>query len=139
MTFLGENKCNKYCSNPCYFMFCSLDQLCRQYSSKNFGKIIKIFISVRSRTFLKVGSGQKSSGSATLLITQLLIKRATKILLKLFTLKGQCHEMVCQLRPLLYSLGLNIAPRTCFTLVKSRVKNICLPKQGASRCKMAGI
>jgi hypothetical protein len=30
-------------------------------------------------------------------------------------LKGQCHELVCQLRPLLYSLGLNIAPRTCFT------------------------
>jgi hypothetical protein len=46
--------------------------------------------------------------------------------------------MVCQLRPLFYSLGLNIAPHTCFTLLKSRVKNIRRFKQGASRCKMAG-
>jgi hypothetical protein len=46
--------------------------------------------------------------------------------------------MVCQLRPLLYSLGLNIAPRTCFMLEKSRVKNIRRFKLGASRCKMAG-
>jgi hypothetical protein len=31
-------------------------------------------------------------------------------------LKGQCHEIVCQLRLLTYSLGLDIAPRISFTL-----------------------
>jgi hypothetical protein len=46
--------------------------------------------------------------------------------------------MVCQLRPLMYSLGLNIAPRICFTLVKPRVKNIWRFKQAVSWCKMAG-
>jgi hypothetical protein len=53
-------------------------------------------------------------------------------------LKVQCHKMLCQLRPLTYSLGLDIALRISFTLEKSRVKNIRRFKQGASRCKMAG-
>jgi hypothetical protein len=38
----------------------------------------------------------------------------------------------------MYSLGLWIAPRFCFTLVKWRVKNIRLFKQVVSPCKMAG-
>jgi hypothetical protein len=38
----------------------------------------------------------------------------------------------------MYGLGLNIAPRIRFTLVKSRVKNIQRFKQAVSRCKMAG-
>jgi hypothetical protein len=45
---------------------------------------------------------------------------------------------VCQLRPFVYSLGLNNAPRISFTLVKSSVKNIRHFEHGASRCKMAG-
>jgi hypothetical protein len=36
----------------------------------------------------------------------------------------------------MYSLGLNIAPRICFTLVKSLVKNIRRFKQEVSRFKM---
>jgi hypothetical protein len=55
-----------------------------------------------------------------------------------FTLKGKYHEMVCQLRPLLYSLGLNNPPRICLTPRKSRVKNLWRNKQGNCRCKMAG-
>jgi hypothetical protein len=54
------------------------------------------------------------------------------------SLKVQCHEIVCQLRPLVSSLGLNNMPRISFKLVKSRIKNIRHFKQGASRCKMAG-
>jgi hypothetical protein len=48
--------------------------------------------------------------------------------------------MVCQLRPLTYSLGLSNTPRISFKLVKSRIKNIRRFKQGASRStrKMAG-
>jgi hypothetical protein len=46
--------------------------------------------------------------------------------------------MVCQLRPLMYSLGLNNTPHISFKLVKSRIKNIQPFKQGASRCKMVG-
>jgi hypothetical protein len=46
--------------------------------------------------------------------------------------------MVCQLRPLTYSLGLKIAPRIHFTLVKLCVKNIWRFKQAVSRCKIAG-
>jgi hypothetical protein len=46
--------------------------------------------------------------------------------------------MVCQLRPLLYSLGLNNPPRICLTPRKSRVKNLWCNKQGSCRCKMAG-
>jgi hypothetical protein len=46
--------------------------------------------------------------------------------------------MVCQLRPLMYGLGLNIAPRISFTLEKSRVKNLWCVKQAVSRWKMAG-
>jgi hypothetical protein len=46
--------------------------------------------------------------------------------------------MACQLRPLMYSLGLNIAPRIRFTLAKSRVKKIRRFKQAFSRYKMAG-
>jgi hypothetical protein len=46
--------------------------------------------------------------------------------------------MVCELRPLLYSLGPNISPRICFTPGKSRVKNLCCNKQGNCRSKMAG-
>jgi hypothetical protein len=52
-------------------------------------------------------------------------------------LKVQCHEIVCQLRPLTYSLDLNNAPRISFKLVKSLFKNIWQYKQGASWCKMA--
>jgi hypothetical protein len=37
-------------------------------------------------------------------------------------LKGQCHQILCQLRPLVYRIGLNSAPRSRFTLLKSRVK-----------------
>jgi hypothetical protein len=46
--------------------------------------------------------------------------------------------MVCQLRPLVYSLGLNNPPRICLTPRKSRVKNLWRNKQGNCRCKMAG-
>jgi hypothetical protein len=46
--------------------------------------------------------------------------------------------MVCQLRPLVYSLGLNNPPRICLTPWKSRVKNVWRIKQGNCRCKMAG-
>jgi hypothetical protein len=46
--------------------------------------------------------------------------------------------MVCQLRPLAYSLGSNNMPSISFKLVKSHIKNIRCFKQGASRCKMAG-
>jgi hypothetical protein len=38
----------------------------------------------------------------------------------------------------MYSLGLNIAPRIRFTLVKSRFKNIRRFKHAVSRCKMVG-
>jgi hypothetical protein len=38
----------------------------------------------------------------------------------------------------MYRLGLKIAPRIRFTLVKSRVKNIWRFKQAVSRCKMSG-
>jgi hypothetical protein len=48
------------------------------------------------------------------------------------------HEIVCQLRPLVYSLGLNNTPHISFNLVKSSVKNIRHFKQAVSRCKMAG-
>jgi hypothetical protein len=46
--------------------------------------------------------------------------------------------MVCQLWPLVYSLGLNNLPRICLTPRKSRVKNVWRNKQGNCRCKMAG-
>ena len=46
--------------------------------------------------------------------------------------------MVCQLRPLVYSLGLNNPPRICLTPRKSRVKILWRNKQGNCRCKMAG-
>jgi hypothetical protein len=46
--------------------------------------------------------------------------------------------MVCQLRPLVYSLGLNNPPRICLTPRKLRVKNLWRNKQGNCRCKMAG-
>jgi hypothetical protein len=36
----------------------------------------------------------------------------------------QCHEIVCQLRPWVYSLSLNNAPRISFTLYTLRVKNL---------------
>jgi hypothetical protein len=45
--------------------------------------------------------------------------------------------MVCQLRHLMYSLCLNIAPCIRFTLVKLRVKNKRCFKQAFSLCKMA--
>jgi hypothetical protein len=45
--------------------------------------------------------------------------------------------MVCQLRPLVYSLGLNNPPRICLTPRKSHVKNLWRNKQGNCRCKMA--
>jgi hypothetical protein len=46
--------------------------------------------------------------------------------------------MVCQLRPLVYSLGLDNPPRICLTPRKSRVKNLCRNKQGNCQRKMAG-
>jgi hypothetical protein len=46
--------------------------------------------------------------------------------------------MVCQLRPLVYSLGPNNPPRICLTPRKSRVKNLLCNKQGKCQCKMAG-
>jgi hypothetical protein len=41
-----------------------------------------------------------------------------------YVLKGKYHEMVCQLRLLVYSLGLNNPPRICLTPWKSLVKNL---------------
>jgi hypothetical protein len=46
--------------------------------------------------------------------------------------------MVCQLRLLVFSLGLNKLLRICLTPRKSRVKNLWRNKQGNWRCKMAG-
>jgi hypothetical protein len=46
--------------------------------------------------------------------------------------------MVCQLRPFVYSLGLNNPPRICLAPRKSRVKNLWRNKQGNFRRKMAG-
>jgi hypothetical protein len=46
--------------------------------------------------------------------------------------------MVCQLRPLVYSLGLNNPPRICLKPRKLRVKNLRRKKQGDCRCKIAG-
>jgi hypothetical protein len=46
--------------------------------------------------------------------------------------------MVCQLRPLVYRLGLNNPKRICLTPRKSRVKNLWRNKQGNCQCKMAG-
>jgi hypothetical protein len=46
--------------------------------------------------------------------------------------------MVCQLRPLVYSLVLNIPPCICLTPRKSRVKNLWHNKQWNCRCKMVG-
>jgi hypothetical protein len=46
--------------------------------------------------------------------------------------------MVCQLGPLVYSLGLNNPPRICLTPRKSRVKNLWRNKQGNCQFKMAG-
>jgi hypothetical protein len=46
--------------------------------------------------------------------------------------------MVCQLRPLMYSLGLNNPPCICLTPRRSRIKNLWRNKQGNCRCKMAG-
>jgi hypothetical protein len=46
--------------------------------------------------------------------------------------------MVCQLRPLVYSLGLNNPQHICLTPRKSRVKNVWHNKQGNCLCKIAG-
>jgi hypothetical protein len=46
--------------------------------------------------------------------------------------------MVCQQRPMMYSLGLNIALCIRFTLVKSRFKYKRHFKQAVCRCKIAG-
>jgi hypothetical protein len=46
--------------------------------------------------------------------------------------------MVCQLRPLVYSVGLNNLPRICLTPRKSRVKILRHNKQGNCWCKMVG-
>jgi hypothetical protein len=46
--------------------------------------------------------------------------------------------MVCQLRPLVYSLVINNLPRSCLTPRKLQVKNLWRNKQGNCRCKMAG-
>jgi hypothetical protein len=46
--------------------------------------------------------------------------------------------MVCQLRPLVYSLGINNPPLICLTPRKSHVKNLWHNKQENCRCEMAG-
>jgi hypothetical protein len=46
--------------------------------------------------------------------------------------------MVCQLWPLVYSLGLNNPPHICLTLRKLLVKNLWCNKQGNCRHKMKG-
>jgi hypothetical protein len=46
--------------------------------------------------------------------------------------------MVCQLRPSVYSLGLNNPLRICLTPRKPCVKNLWSNKQGNCQCKMAG-
>jgi hypothetical protein len=46
--------------------------------------------------------------------------------------------MVCQLKPLVYSLGMNNPPHICLTPRKSCFKNLSRNKQGTCRCKMAG-
>jgi hypothetical protein len=46
--------------------------------------------------------------------------------------------MVCQLRPLVYRLGLNNPPRICLTPRKSLVKNLWRNNQRNCWCKMAG-
>jgi hypothetical protein len=46
--------------------------------------------------------------------------------------------MVCQLWPLVYSLGLNNPPLIFLTPRKSCVKNLWRNKQGNCRCKMVG-
>jgi hypothetical protein len=46
--------------------------------------------------------------------------------------------MVCQLRLLVYSLGLNNPPHICLTPRKSSAKNVWRNKQGNCQCKMAG-
>jgi hypothetical protein len=53
-------------------------------------------------------------------------------------LRNTGHEIVCQLKPLVYSLDLNNAPRICFVLLKLRFKCSRLFKQEISRCKIAG-
>jgi hypothetical protein len=45
--------------------------------------------------------------------------------------------MVCQLRPLVFSLGINNPPRIYLTPRKSRLKNLWHNKQGNCRCKTA--
>jgi hypothetical protein len=46
--------------------------------------------------------------------------------------------MVCQLRPLVYSLGLNNPPHISLTPRKSCIKNLWCNKKGNCRCKIAG-
>jgi hypothetical protein len=60
------------------------------------------------------------------------------IVTKAKMLKGYYHEMVCQLRPLVYSLGLNNPPRICLTPRKTRVKNVWRIIQGNCQFKMVG-
>jgi hypothetical protein len=62
-----------------------------------------------------------------------------KVTFDIVKFNGMCHEMVCQLWPLVVSLGLNNPPRICFTFVKSRIKNIRPSEQGDCQyqCKMA--
>jgi hypothetical protein len=52
-------------------------------------------------------------------------------------IKGQCLEIVCQLRPQANRLGLNNVPRISFSLLKSHVKSLRRSKQEVFRCKMA--
>jgi hypothetical protein len=46
--------------------------------------------------------------------------------------------MVCQLRPLVHSFGLNNPPSICLTPRKSQVNNLWRKKQGNCQCRMAG-
>jgi hypothetical protein len=50
---------------------------------------------------------------------------------------GLSHEIMCQLRPLVFILGLNNSPLIGFTLVKSRIKKYGAANRGPL-CKIAG-
>jgi hypothetical protein len=59
-------------------------------------------------------------GETDFLFPKALILKKSQIFLSY--LKVQCHKIVCQLRPLVSSSGLNNMPRNIFKLVKSPSK-----------------
>jgi hypothetical protein len=69
INFFGVCKSHKYLRKVCWLRFCSMKILFRAYFHKKKcqKEVGRNFIRVRIRTFSKVGSGQKSSGSATLI------------------------------------------------------------------------